>query len=106
MSFWLRNGLIGFAILTGMWGLIAIVFDSAIEAATGTIDTISGQTQQFSIANPVVPAAVGLVTGGLVIHFFKVRDWSWFDPRQPLRDWVIGAVAGMILVAYTWTQRG
>ena len=49
---------------------------------------------------------MGLITGGLVIHFFKVRTMGWFEPGQPWHNWALGFLAGALVVACTWTQRG
>ena len=106
MKWWFQNGLAGWAILSTVWGVLSIVYDIAIEAMYGTQSTISWQTQQVSIANPVVPMAVGLVAGGLACHFFKVRTMGWFEAGQPWHYYAIGFVAGAFLIALTWTQRG
>jgi hypothetical protein len=105
MMFWLKNGLLGWVILSAVWGFLTIVYDILIESITGNEYTISAQTQAVSVENPVIPAAIGLVVGGLAVHFFKVREWPWFQQGQPWHYYAIGFVAGAILVAATWTQR-
>jgi hypothetical protein len=103
---WLRHGLAGWTVLSLIWGVATIAYDAAIEAIAGTQSTISWQAQQASIANPVIPTALGLVVGGLTIHFFKVRAWGWFQEGQPWHDYAAGFLAGAALVALSWTQRG
>ena len=105
-SWWLTHGLAGWVILSTIWGVATIILDVLIEALTGTQYTISWQTQQLSIINPVIPTALGLVVGGLTVHFFKVRDWPWMQSGQPWHFYAIGFACGAFLVALCWTQRG
>jgi hypothetical protein len=106
MCFWLKNGLIGFVILTGIWGAVVIAFDIAIEATTGNQFTISWQTQTVSLHNPVIPFAINFVVGGLMVHFFKIRTMGWFEAGQPIHYALIGLLMGAVAVALTWEQRG
>lgn len=106
MCWWLRNGLAGWFVLTLIWGAVSIIYDTLIEILTGTRNTISWQTQQAALANPVIPAAVGLIVGGLAVHFFRVRALAMFDASQPWLYYAAGFVAGAVLVGLTWTQRG
>lgn len=103
---WLKNGLAGWFVLTLVWGVLSIAFDTAIEIVTGTRNTISWEMQLAALANPVIPAAVGLVVGGLAVHFFRVRALALFDARQPWLYYLAGFVAGAVLVGLTWEQRG
>jgi hypothetical protein len=103
---WLRNGILGWFVLSLAWGLATIVYDVYLEFWVGNANTISWETQQISKDNPVIPGAIGLVVFGLAVHFWKVREWSWFDPRQPLWYWLVCGLLGATFVALTWTQRG
>jgi hypothetical protein len=105
--YWLKNGLLGWVVLSSLWGVASIVYDILIVTIGGGVkDTISWQTQQVSVGNPVIPCALGIVVGGLTIHFFKVRDWPWFQHGQPWHFYALGFVLGAVAVAATWTQRG
>jgi hypothetical protein len=105
MLFWLKNGLLGWVILSALWGALTIIYDILIESITGNEYTISAQTQAVSVENPVIPAAIGLVVGALACHFFKVREWGWFNTSQPWLYYALGFAAGVVIVAFTWTQR-
>ena len=41
---WLKHGLLGWVVLSAIWGALTIVFDILIEAITGNEYTISWQT--------------------------------------------------------------
>lgn len=103
---WLRNAMFTWFVLTLIWGVASIVFDSLVLWLEGVDFTISWETQLTSIENRVIPAAAGFIVVGLAVHFWKVHRWDWLDSRQPIWAWVVGGLLGGLFVAYTWTQRG
>jgi len=102
----LRNGAIGWAILSALWGAASIVYDICLAIMYGDAETISWQTQLVSYHNPVIPTALGFLTFGLAVHFFKIRTMPWTDTTQPIWYFVGGGLLGAAFVALAWTQRG
>jgi len=105
MAWWFQHGLAGWFVLSLIWGVLTIVYDSLIALWYGGQDTISWQTQQAALQNPIIPAAIGLVVGGLTVHFFKVRSMGWFEIGQPWHYYALAYACGAFLIALTWTQR-
>ncbi len=105
-NWFIRNGLAGWFALSLAWGVASIVFDALVLALAGVQYTISWQMQQVARGNPVVPFAISFVSGGLMVHFFKVRDLDWCHPDNPIRYAALGLLMGMVAVAFVWTQRG
>jgi hypothetical protein len=103
---WLRKALLIWVLLSLIWGALTILLDIVVFALEGTKFTISWQTQEVSLENPVIPASVGFLVWGLAVHFWKIRAWNWWDTRHPLWYWVAGGLLGAVFVALTWTQRG
>jgi hypothetical protein len=107
MRWWLYHGIAGWTVLWLAWGVLSIVYDVLILTIGGGVkSTISWQVQQASIANPVIPVAVGLIIGALTTHFFKLRSEGWFAEGQPWHYWALGFALGAIGVAASWTQIG
>lgn len=103
---WLKNALCVWFLLSLIWGILTIVLDVIVLWLHGSRYTISWQTQEVSLENPVIPAAIGFVVWGLAVHFWKIREWSWFDVRHPLWYWLMCGLLGAVFVALTWTQKG
>ncbi len=104
-SWWLKNALFTWFVLSLVWGALTIILDGVVLALNGREATISWQTREVSLANPVIPASLGFLVWGLAVHFFKIHEWSWLDVRQPFHAWLAGGLLGATFVALFWTQR-
>ena len=102
---WLNHALLTWVLLSAIWGALTIILDVVVIMTQGNKGTISYQTQQASLDNPVIPAAVGFLVFGLAWHFWFIHDWSLLDPRHPLWRWVVGGILGSIFVYFFWLQR-
>lgn len=104
MRWWLQNGLAGFFLLSLLWGVVCIAYDVAIMWLYGVKDTISWQTQQAAMKNPIVALAVGLPVGFLGVHFFCSRTLPLFDRGQPWINNAIGVAIGALVAFFYWRQ--
>lgn len=87
----------------GAW---LIGLDIYVNGKFGVASTISWETLTWARQNPIVAAVYGLVMVGLSRHLFTVRCLPILHKDQPMLAWLIGGLAGWIIVGLYWTQRG
>ena len=89
--------------ITALW---LIGLDIYVNGKNGVASTISWETLTWARANPIVACVSGLVMVGLSRHLFTVRCLPILHKDQPMLAWLLGGLAGYILVGLYWTQRG